>query len=400
MFKSTGIPMRKEKSFPAILAILILPGLLLASCALGSAHRDATTGSYEEAEETAMMPEESKRARRDSDDAPVADKQQERMVIYEAGLKNSVNEIEPALQKARSIVEGYKGYLEKQQVNKESTSAFLLIRVPVTHFTDALADLSKIGTVVHRNIKADDITREFADLSQRLENRKQLLDRLYEILKKTTETKQKIRILNEIARLNKEVESMQARRDYMAKKAAFSTIEITFVAQAKMSVNQGSAIPWIRSLRPDRRTLNEAPAFEFALPDGFLDYSDQYGSSGDYIYASPDGVQIRAATIDNNPKADASYFERALQYERGRYPEKVLSSSRSGNRVILTTPQQVGYDRAFYTIVLFVDGDDLHVIEVFYPNEEIYNKQKKVVEPAIQSIQPKSAFIRFIEGIL
>ena len=66
--------MRKEKSFPAILAILILPGLLLASCALGSAHRDATTGSYEEAEETAMMPEESKRARRDSDDAPVADK--------------------------------------------------------------------------------------------------------------------------------------------------------------------------------------------------------------------------------------------------------------------------------------------------------------------------------------
>ena len=55
--------------------------------------------------------------------------------------------------------------------------------------------------------------------------------------------------------------------------------------------------------------------------------------------------------------------------------------------------------RAFYTVVLFVDGDDLHVIEVFYPTEEIYNKQKKVVESAIKTIQPKSFFIRMIEGI-
>ena len=383
--------------------IVLISGLFapafLGSCALGLAQRDATTGSYEEAEETSMMPEEAKRSRKEMDDAAPADKQQERMVIYEAGLKNSVNEVEPALQKARSVVDNYKGYVEKQQVNKESTSAFLVIRVPVAHFTDALADLSRIGTVVHRNIKADDITRDFADLSQRLENRKQLLDRLYEILKRTKDTKQKIRILNEIARLNKEVESMQARKDYMAKKAAFSTIELSFVAAAKMSVNQGSAIPWIRGLRPDRRTLNSSPAFKFALPTGFLDYSENYSSSDDYIYASPDGVQIRAATIENNPRADASFFERALLYERGRYPEKIVGSDRNGSRVSLTTPQQVGYERAFYTVVLFVDGDVLHVIEVFYPTEEIYNKQKKVVESAIKTIQPKSFFIRMIEGI-
>ncbi|MEQ8351300.1 MAG: DUF4349 domain-containing protein [Leptospiraceae bacterium] len=382
-----------------ILGALLLS--VLGTCAVGAAFNDRTTGSYEEAEETSMMPEEAKRSRRDMEDSPAsADKPQERMVIYEAGLKNSVNEIEPSLQKATNVVKGYKGYIEKQEVNKQSTSAFIVIRVPVVHFTDALTDLSKIGTVVHRNIKADDITRDFADLSQRLENRKQLLNRLYEILKKTTETKQKIRILNEIARLNKEVESMQARRDYMARKAAFSTIELSFVAEAKMSVNQGSAIPWIRSLRPDRRTLNLSADFEFALPDGFLDYSEDYGSSGDYIYASPDGVQIRAATIDNNPRADAAYFERALLYERDRYPEKVMSSDRSGNRISLTTPQQVGYDRAFYTIVIFVDGDDLHVIEVFYPNEEIYNKQKKVVEPVLKSIEPRSLILQILDALI
>ena len=77
-----------------------------------------------------------------------------------------------------------------------------------------------------------------------------------------------------------------------------------------------------------------------------------------------------------------------------------MSSDRSGNRISLTTPQQVGYDRAFYTIVIFVDGDDLHVIEVFYPNEEIYNKQKKVVEPVLKSIEPRSLILQILDALI
>ncbi|MCB1137334.1 MAG: DUF4349 domain-containing protein [Leptospiraceae bacterium] len=372
-------------------------------CSMASAMRDATTGSYEEGA-TESYPEQSKRSRMDKEeeDAPAGaadESPQERMVIYKAGLHNTVNEIEPALQKARAIAEKFGGYVEKQKVDKDDTTAYLVLRVPVKSFQDVLADLSTIGKVVKRDISADDITREFADLSQRLENRKRLLARLYDILKKTTDTKQKIRILNEIARLNKEVESMQARKDYMQKKAAFSTIEVSFRAEARTSVNQGSAIPWIRSLRPDRRTLSLAPDFKFEMPSGFLDYSEDYGDDGDYIYASPDGVQIRAATIENNPEADAVYYERALLYERGRYPEKVLSSEASANRVSLTTPQQVGYNKAFYTIVLFVDGQDLHVIEVFYPTEEVFKKQRSAVERVIKTIEPKS-ILDILEGIL
>ena len=389
------------------IAVAMISASLLVGCAvLGTSQnsRDAspTSGYHEEAEETAMMPERSKRSQMDADEAAPEpeDKPRERMVIYEAEMQSSVNEIEPAMEKTIQIIKGFQGYIEKQQIDKESTRAFLIIRVPVDRFTETLDALAKVGEVQSRSIKADDITDQFADLSQRLENRKQLLNRLYAILKKTTDTEQKIRILNEIARLNKEVESMQARKDYLAKKAAFSTIRFTLQAQAKTTVNQGSVIPWIRGLRPDRRTLNAAPAFEFPMPEGFLDYSEDYGSSGDYIYASPDGVQIRAATIDNNPKADAAYYEKALLYERGRYPEKVLSSKRSGNRVELTTPQQVGYNKAYYTIALFVDGQTLHVIEVFYPGEEVFNKQRKAVEKSIEIIEPSSGIMRFLEDLI
>ena len=399
-------PMIYYRTRISIEVAMISASLLVGCAVLGTSQnsRDAspTSGYHEEAEETAMMPERSKRSQMDADEAAPEpeDKPRERMVIYEAEMQSSVNEIEPAMEKTIQIIKGFQGYIEKQQIDKESTRAFLIIRVPVDRFTETLDALAKVGEVQSRSIKADDITDQFADLSQRLENRKQLLNRLYAILKKTTDTEQKIRILNEIARLNKEVESMQARKDYLAKKAAFSTIRFTLQAQAKTTVNQGSVIPWIRGLRPDRRTLNAAPAFEFPMPEGFLDYSEDYGSSGDYIYASPDGVQIRAATIDNNPKADAAYYEKALLYERGRYPEKVLSSKHSGNRVELTTPQQVGYNKAYYTIALFVDGQTLHVIEVFYPGEEVFNKQRKAVEKSIEIIEPSSGIMRFLEDLI
>lgn len=379
---------------------------LLSHCAMGAmVDRSERSTSYEEGAADQGYPEEAKTAMREEKPAPGGSQDSgpgvmERMVIYQAKLRNSVNEIESAIQRSRAIAEKYGGYVEKQRVDKDETTAYLLLRIPVKSFHEALNDLGSIGKVLDRNISADDITKEFADLSQRLENRKRLLARLYEILKKTTDTKQKIRILNEIARLNKEVESMQARKDYMAKKAAFSTIEVSFAAEAKTSVNQGSAIPWIRGLRPSARTLAAAPEFDIVMPDGFLDYSEDYGDSGEYIYASPDGVKIRTATIPNNPRANAAYYEKALLYERDRYPEKVLSITRQNNRIALTTPQQVGYNTAYYTIVVFVEEDNLHVIEVFYPGPDVYEKQKSAVEASLKSIEPKSAVIRMLEALL
>ncbi|MCB1305096.1 MAG: DUF4349 domain-containing protein, partial [Leptospiraceae bacterium] len=290
--------------------ILILMSSLLSCGALSESRRDATTVGQTEAyepEEESM--ERSKRAMDRDEPAPsttTAEKPKptNRMVIYESSLQNTVNELEPAMQRTKLIVEKFGGYIEKQQVDQQNTVASFTLRVPVAKFADAMDELSQIGKVTSRTINARDITREFSDLSQRLQNRKQLLARLYEILKKTTETKQKIRILNEIARLNKEVESMEARASYLAKKAAFSTIQITFRAEAKTAVNQGSAIGWIRNLRPQSRSLSGRPKFDFAIPDGFLDYREAYADgNSEFVYASPDGVKIRAATIDNNPRA-------------------------------------------------------------------------------------------------
>ncbi|MCB1165117.1 MAG: hypothetical protein KDK33_03120, partial [Leptospiraceae bacterium] len=80
-------------------------------------------------------------------------------------------------------------------------------------------------------------------------------------------------------------------------------------------------------------------------------------------------------------------------------PEKILSAENTANRVELTTPQHVGYNTAFYTVVLFVDGDDLHIIEAFYPNEETFKKRRASVEKAIGEIQPHSWWVAFIPFI-
>lgn len=364
------------------------------------AGRDATgmataeEGYYEKAAESDAMPAESARRSRSvtsSDEKPAPEAEQTRMMIYEASLKSLTEELDSAIARVTNIIKSNKGYIESQRIDKDPARAVFTLRVPVNQFDQTLRELSAIGRVTYRNITAKDITKEFSDLSQRLANRQQLLSRLYELLKRTKETKQKIRILNEIARLNKEIEAMKARKDYLAKKAAYSTIEFTLNATRKIAVNQGSAISWIRSLQPSKQSLSGTPQFDLAVPDGFLDSSDDFRSGNtDALYQSPDGVIIRTATIENNPKGSAAFYEEALLFERQRYPEEVQSHTRSGNRVELTTPQQVGYQKAWYTIVLFVEEEEIHAIEVYYPNEKSYKEQKNKVSSVIRSIKPRA----------
>lgn len=383
---------------------LILTFIFFALDCASQTGRSDTAAFYDEAESdraSGMMPAaEASRAKRSADlireeSKPAEEPEKQRMMIYEASMASTVDELESAISMVRKVVSTQKGYIEKQTIGKDPAKASFTIRVPVANFDETIRELSKIGSVTSRNISAKDITREFADLSQRLENRKKLLTRLYQILKTTKSTKQKIRILNEIARLNKEIEAMNARKEYLAKKAAYSTIVYSLNATRKVSVNQGSAIGWIRKLQPSKRTLFSEPEFEIQLPDGFLDSSDDFeDSESSSLYESPDGVQIRSATIKNNPVGNARFYKEALLYERQRYPEKIISQSQSANRIELTTPQQVGYQKAYYTIILFVETSEIHVIEVYYPDEQIFKKQKSNVESSIRTIEKESLFDR------
>ncbi len=327
-------------------------------------------------------------------------KQISQMMVYEAALHSTVNELETAVETARSIIKKKGGFIEKQSIEKNPARAEFTFRIPVELFEETLHELSRIGTVTYRSIKAKDISREFADLSQRLKNLENLRSRLQEILKKTTETKQKIRIINEISRLNKEIDSMEARKKYLAKKATFSTIQVQFTARQKLAVHTGSPIKWIRNLRPEKRTLGDDPEFTFEPPLDFLDNRENYSSFADAIYFSPDGVKLRASTIDNEPSGDLEFYERAMKYEQSRFPDGIVDLKKEDDHFYITVNRRVGYELAYYTVAIFVDGAKLHIIEAYYPREDVYKKHNVQVSRSVEHINKRSLLQRLAEVIL
>ncbi len=392
----------------ALRVLFLLSLVCLFSCS-SAAYRNSesapassvSTGGEYEAEEILddeISAKSESRFRRDegrSSSAPL--KKTTRMMIYHADLHSTVDELSSAVDRARAIARGLGGYVEKEYLQKEPAMARFTFRVPVAFFHRALQDLSAIGEVSFRNINANDITREFADLSQRLQNLNTLLERLHLILQRTTETKQKIRILHQIARLKKQIDSMEARKKHMAKQASFSTIQVEFNARQKLSVSTGSPIAWIRSLRPDKRTLYSAPLFTIPLPEGFLDNSKEYRSSGEALFMSPDRVEIRTSTMENDPEGDLSFYERAILYHQSIYPDKIESSGSSNNRFTMTVPRQVGYNKIYYTISMVVDDRQLHIMEVHYPSGEAFQKHHESVELALTKFKKKSILQMMLE---
>lgn len=397
-------PYMKTIKYFLILFISIV--VFFACSSSGKSQRiDATSSDSENDEYVAAK--ESRRgitggnSRKESDKRKpsASGKKTKRLMIYEASLQNTVKELDSAVTRTKTLIQKYQGYIEKQIIQKQPARAIFRIRVPVENFDLVVNELSQIGKVNSRNIKAQDITKAFSDLSQKLENRQRLLKRLYVILKKTKKTKQKIRILNEIARLQKQIDLMLARKKYLARKASFSTIDIQFHAVKKLVIHTGSAISWILRLEPQKRTLWNTAKFTIPLPTGFINNLESFKNRGSTLFLSPDGVKIRATTIQNDPYGNIEFYKKALLFDQKRFPDVPLVKSSNKNKFILTTPRQIGYQTSIYTLMIMVHDNDLHIVEVLYPDKKTYDKHKAAVENSLDKLEFKSIFQNLLEVI-
>jgi len=370
----------------------IIMSLFLISCASG--YKDATSigggSAYPRSEQASDS-----RAKRDiqpsedeHEEKPSSGKEKTRMMIYEASLHTLVQRLDEALIRTEQIIEQSGGYVETKAIEKETGKASFRLRVPANMFEKTIEELSTLGKVLTKNISARDITKEFSDVARQLQNKKQLLERLYELLKKTDKVKERIKILNEISRLNQEIEAMQAQKDYLQKKASYSTIQLEITSQSLATVGTGSLIYWIQNLRPERVTLLERPKFTMPVPEGFLDNSKLWKQSGtDSVMFTPEGVKVRTHTIENDPQGDVSFYTKAIEFEQNRYQLAAISKNVSGNRIHFILPRNSGYENVYYGLSIIVVKDELHIIEVFYPSKQLYEKYQASVNQAMASIE-------------
>lgn len=175
------------------------------------------------------------------------------LVIYTARLTMAVYQVDQGLSAVERIARENDGYLGLKQ-DREIT-----VRVPRGRFDVALAALDKIGDVLHRDIRAEDVTDEHVDLEIRIRNARAMQQRLAELLTKAS-VKEALEIEKELHRVTEELERLEGRMKVLRDKIAFSTITVAFQPRgvAIETARVRLPFPWLGGLNlPSLLSLSE-----------------------------------------------------------------------------------------------------------------------------------------------
>ncbi len=101
------------------------------------------------------------------------------------------------------------------------------VRVPSAHFRKAMQQMEKVGDVTARSVQSQDVTEEYYDLGVRLKSLHATRDRLQDFLDRAKTIEEVLRVEQELARLNGQIDQIEGRMRFLATRASMSTITVT-----------------------------------------------------------------------------------------------------------------------------------------------------------------------------
>lgn len=164
------------------------------------------------------------------------------MLIYTAEITMAVFEVSGSLSQIEDLGREVGGFLSRRDDHT------ITIRVPAGRFDEAVKRIEKIGDVLHRNVSAQDVTEEFADLDVRLRNARAIRDRLEVLLAKSNKVEESLLIERELGRVAGEIERLEGRMKFLRDRAAYSTITVKFQARPTENVTTTKPrlpVPWL-----------------------------------------------------------------------------------------------------------------------------------------------------------
>lgn len=102
----------------------------------------------------------------------------------------------------------------------------MTLRVPAKSLDEAMDRLATLGRVTGRSLRARDVTEALIDLEARLRNLKALRDRLRSYLDKASNLEEILKVERELARVQSEIESLEARLKILRDQVAMSELDV------------------------------------------------------------------------------------------------------------------------------------------------------------------------------
>ncbi len=151
---------------------------------------------------------------------------QGRMLVWRAWLSLEVPSVSDALSRVTDIAKQSGGYVENKSESGER-EAHVILRIPVDSLTPAMALLESVGKVTSRRVSSEDVTERYVDLDARMKTKVALRDRLRALLDKARDVEDVLAIEKELARVQADIDSMQARLKALKGMVDLSSLDVS-----------------------------------------------------------------------------------------------------------------------------------------------------------------------------
>ena len=205
-----------------------------------------------------------------------------RMIIKNADVRLMVKDTDVAIDRATQVVGDAGGYIVSSRVwyqdyyGNNLKYASITIGIPVDEFEHTLVRLRDLAVrVVDEVASGDDVTEQYVDLQSQLTNLEATRARIQDFLKDAKTIDEALRINQELANIEAQIEQIKGRMNYLSDRSAFSTITINFEPEfpaltptpTPTAVPTATPIPW----NPGE-TFGEAKNTVTVLYQGIADF--------------------------------------------------------------------------------------------------------------------------------
>lgn len=153
-----------------------------------------------------------------------------RYIVRSAAIKLEVAAVARALDILNKLAVRFKGFASDSNLDTESSSVpsgTITLRVPADSLDETVEMVVRMGTVLSKAIKGQDITSEFVDTSARLRNKRKEEEMYLKLMSQSTSVKEILPVAKELARVRGEIEATQGALQHMAGLVDLATITIT-----------------------------------------------------------------------------------------------------------------------------------------------------------------------------
>ncbi len=303
------------------------------------------------------------------------------MVVYTGFLELRVRRLLEAVDEITRITQEKGGYIESL------TRDVVVVRIPSSDFDAVMDRFAAIGDVLSRRIKALDVSAQFTDLGARLLVAQEARDRLLELLEQAEDVDERLGILGEVKRLTEQIEALRSRLRTLTSLVSYFTIAIELqpvLDNSAIRVHR-SAFAWVRNLRAHRMTIEDGKdEIAIELPKGFVFFEDDDA----YKAQAADTTVMRAGRIENQPEGSAEFWSDAIHFEMEGRDEEPVGSGTAGPLSYRVYRSKDIKPRS-YLIAVAPGGEDLFVVEVYYPNEEAFENHHQAVLEALATFRTR-----------